>query len=479
MKNTMIAFAVQDAIEWSLLHGLALKTSNATAIHCAFSFAPTLIRRERFELLKSIVPLIGKLIHGVSQSHDFLVEAIEPLCNSDAFFASLLELHQEIHFSALPAERTPMLLMRTDFMDDQEHGPKLIEFNGIAAGMGPFGQRAHELHHYLEHQWPDAFRSWSEADAVELIPNHCIENLAKGIAGAATTVRAQSGEAGQPLFIMVVQPDEDNVYDQHLLEQAIQREGVKTVRRTFRQLYDQLSSGANHRLLLDGLGGVDAIYLRAGYQHDDYVAHDLEEVRCCKALGRTRVMIEQHRVAVNATISQQLATSKRVQMLLSSMTAEQLTAFGLTLDEANRVKPFLGEMRPVDDQSAPWFRQQNPNDWVLKNQGEGGGHCVFGHDILPRLEQLQEQEYSAWSLMRRLHPRHRSRSALLVRKGEASPVDDLISEIGMFTLHLGGHSLTSDLGYAGYLIRSKPSSVTEGGVHSGQGVVDSLAQPLS
>ncbi|WP_211826533.1 glutathione synthase [Kistimonas asteriae] len=475
MKDTVIVSAVQDAIEWSLMHGMALKTTKDSATHCAFSFAPTLIQRERFELLKSIVPLMGKLIHGVSEHHDFLTEAITPLCKADPFFNSLLSLHQAIHQGSIPAERRPMLLMRTDFMDDAEHGPKLIEFNGIAAGMGPFGQRAHELHRYLEHQWPAAFQQWSEDASLELVPNPCVENLAKGIAGAAKTVRAQSGEAGLPLFIMVVQPDEDNVYDQHLLEEAIQQEGVKTVRRTFRQLYDQLSSGDNQRLLLEGLGGVDAIYLRAGYQYCDYVANDIEEVRCCEALGKTRVMIEQHRVAINATVSQQLATSKRVQMLLSAMKVEQLTDFGLTHDEATRIKPFLGDMRPIDDQSAAWFEHENPHHWVLKNQGEGGGHCVFDNAILPKLKSLKPDQYSAWSLMRRLHPRHRSRPALVVRRGEASPVNDLISEMGMFTLHLDGHSLTSDLGYAGYLIRSKPSSVTEGGVHSGQGAVDSLA----
>ena len=477
MKNPMLTLAVQDAIEWSLLHGMALKISSASAMHCAFSFAPTLIQRERFELLKSIVPLMGKLIHGVSQDHDFLTTAIEPLavdgCNADDFFASLLALHRQLDHGQ--AKRIPMLLMRTDFMDDAEHGPRLIEFNGIAAGMGPFGQRAHELHQYLQHQWPQAFSRWSEQDALELVPNHGIDNLARGIAGAATTVRAQSGETGQPLFIMVVQPDEDNVYDQHLLEQAIQREGVKTVRRTFRQLHDQLSSGDDDRLLLEGLGGVDAIYLRAGYQHCDYQAHDLEEERCCTELTQVRVMIERHRVAINATVSQQLATSKRVQMLLSAMSVEQLTNFGLTPEEASRIKPFLGEMRAIDEHSADWFAGQNPSHWVLKNQGEGGGHCVFDQDILPRLHSLQPEEYPAWSLMRRLHPRHRSHPALVVRQGEATAVDDLISEIGMFTLHLDGHSLTCDLGYAGYLIRSKPSSVTEGGVHSGQGALDSLA----
>ncbi|WP_028115107.1 glutathione synthase [Ferrimonas senticii] len=467
--------AVQDAIEWSLLNGMALKTAAHSAQHCAFSLAPTIIERDRFELLKSTVPLLGKLIHGVSEDHPFLQQAITPLIDGDPFFASLAALHDEIHFEGNEAPRLPMLLMRTDFMDDAKHGPKLIEFNGIAAGMGPFGQRAHQLHDFVQRQWPAAFRQWSEVDNLELVPNHAIEHLAKGIAGAAHSVRAQAGETGQPLFIMVVQPDEDNVYDQHLLEQALQAEGVRTVRRSFRQLHDQLASGDNQRLLLQGLGGVDAIYLRAGYQHCDYMAADLDGGHCCSLLGKVRVMMEQHRVAINATVSQQLATSKRVQMLLSTMSAEELTQFGVSLDEAQRIKPFLGEMRPLDNSSANWFASQDSHDWVLKNQGEGGGHCVFGDDILPKLKQIQPHQYSAWSLMRRLHPHHRQSPALIVRQGEAQQVDDLISEIGMFTLHLDGHSLTSELGYAGYLIRSKPASVSEGGVHSGQGAVDSLA----
>ena len=45
----------------------------------------------------------------------------------------------------------------------------------------------------------------------------------------------------------------------------------------------------------------------------------------------------------------------------------------------------------------------------------------------------------------------------------------------MFTLHLNGKTLTNAQGYAGYLIRSKPATASEGGVHSGQGAVDSLA----
>ena len=480
MQN-MIESVVQDAVEWSLLHGIGLKTAKESAIHCAFSLTPTLIQRERFELLKSVVPIMGQLIHGVAEDHAFIQEAIVPLCDGDPFFATLLTLHKTLHHGDLIAERLPMLLMRTDFMDDAELGPKLIEFNGISAGMGPFGQRAHELHHYVQQQWPNEFAEWAEQNDVELVNNACIENLAKGIAGAAKTVRAQSAEEGRPLFLMVVQEGEDNVYDQHLLEVAIQKEGVRTIRRTFRQLYEQLSSGDNQRLLIEGLGGIDAIYLRAGYQHEDYYAHDLDSeilgTDCCTMLSHVRVMMEQHKVAINATVSQQLATSKRIQMLLSSMPVEALTHFGITLEEAQLIKPFLGEMKSVTAEVVGQFEQENAAHWVLKNQGEGGGHCVFDQAILPKLQSLHASEYEAWSLMRRLYPRHRSKSALIVRRGEATVVDDLISEIGMFTLHLNGHSLTSELGYAGYLIRSKPAHAAEGGVHSGQGALDSLAYP--
>ena len=469
--------ATQSAIHWALMHGLALKTGEGSADHCAFSFAPVQIDREHFAQLKQAVALMGKIIHAVSESHEFLRESLEPLEDSDCLFGHLLKLHRQIHDKKAKALRQPLLIMRTDFMDDVQAGPKVIEFNGIAAGMGPFGGKVHQLHHYLQQTTPDEFNYWAGSDQFELVPNDATSQLAKGIAESAITVRKQSGESGQPVFLMVVQPDEDNVYDQKLLELALHKLGVKAVRRTFRQLHDELSTGDNNRLHLKAVGHLDVVYLRAGYQPEDYIAHDLEEARCCESLGQTRAFIEQHYVAVNATISQQLATSKRVQMLLTSMTEEQLTVFNLTLEEARIVKGFLGEMNPVNSQSSKWFKQQLPSEWVLKNQGEGGGHCIFGDDIAPKLQSLDlhPEHYHSWALMRRLCPLPRKAPALLVRKGKGAQVNDLISEIGLFTVHFNGESVTSENGYAGYLVRSKPAGVSEGGVHSGMGVLDSLA----
>ncbi len=77
--------------------------------------------------------------------------------------------------------------------------------------------------------------------------------------------------------------------------------------------------------------------------------------------------------------------------------------------------------------------------------------------------------------MRRIHPTPRAIPALVVRDGEPHVVHDLISEIGLFTVHMSGSPATADNGYAGYLVRSKAATTTEGGVHSGLGVLDSLA----
>lgn len=467
--------AVNDAVEWAMTHAMMLKDSPFSASHAAFVTTPTQISAQRYQTLIDTAPLLGKMVDAVSEDALFIQQAIKPLISGDTFFSALLTMHQKIHFSESPVRRVPMLIMRSDFMDDAVLGPKLIEFNAIAAGMGPFGQRAHELHHYLQNQWPTTFTPWQGEGAATLIENKAIEQLGEGIAKATFQIKQEFNDSTPATFLMVVQANEDNVFDQHLLELELQRRGIRTIRRTFSELYGNLSTGDNHRLLLEGIGSIDTVYLRAGYQFSDYCSDNIVEEVCCEALMNTRMFMEQHRIAMNATVGQQLASSKRVQMLLSSMPVSELSSFGLTITEAEQVKSVLGEMLPVTDQSVSWFATQSEQDWVLKNQGEGGGHCIFGQDIAPKLSVLRTEDFHAWSLMRRLQPQPRTTPALAVRKGQTEIIDDLISEIGIFTVHLAGKPITQNKGYAGYLIRSKSTRTTEGGIHSGQGVLDSLA----
>lgn len=469
---------IEDACEWAIMHGVAFRQADNTARHCPFSLAPMTMEREVYEHLRRVTPLITKLISNVSEDHDFLQSSLSDMAQADPFFGRLMALHQQAHGSAderLSPARQPLLLMRTDFMDDRQHGAKVIEFNGIAAGMAPFGQRATEFHAFMNNQWPDTYKNCLEDSSAIPAENRGLEQLAFGIATSARKVREYFDDSAKPTFLMVVQKNEDNVYDQHLLEIELQKQGVRTVRRTFEQLSCQLSTGDNQRLLLQDVGAVDVVYLRAGYQYSDYWAPELNEPVCCHTLSQTRLFIEQHYVAMNATISQQLATSKTMQMLLTMMPALEYARWGLTFEEAQLVKSVLADMKPITSESIKWFNTQaNKKEWVLKNQGEGGGHCVFGNDISQQLSRLKPEEYDAWALMQRLYPHERDVPSIAVRDTQQTLVDDLVSEVGLFTAYYQGKPVTQLDGYAGYLIRSKPASENEGGIHSGKGILDSL-----
>ncbi|WP_367990279.1 glutathione synthase [Vibrio sp. NTOU-M3] len=469
---------IEDACEWAIMHGVAFRQSDNTARHCPFSIAPMTMERSVYRHLLKVTPLITKLINNVSEDHDFLQTTLRDMAKADPFFGRLMALHQAAHGDINDrrlAARQPLLLMRTDFMDDRRHGAKVIEFNGIAAGMSPFGQRATELHSFLQNQWPNTYRDWLVDNSAKPADNVGMEQLAYGIATAARKIQSDFNGQGKPTFLMVIQKNEDNVYDQHLLEVELQKLGLQTVRRTFEQLSTQLSTGENQRLMLEGVGGIDVVYLRAGYQYIDYFAPELKESICCHTLSQTRLFIEQHHVALNATISQQLATSKSMQMLLTIMPAEEYTRWGLNLSEAQLVKSVLADMKPVSQSAIEWFNTTaNKQEWVLKNQGEGGGHCIFGEDISDKLSQLAKEEYDAWALMQRLYPHEREKPTIAVRDGKQTLVEDLVSEIGLFTVYFNGEPVTQYDGYAGYLIRSKPASENEGGIHSGKGILDSL-----
>ncbi len=471
-KHPIPQQVIEEACAWAIMHGVAFRQTDNTARHCPFSFAPMSIERDVFAHLQRVTPLIAKLISQVSEDHEFLQTALAELGKADPFFERLLALHKEGYPETA---RQPLLLMRTDFMDDRQHGARVIEFNGIAAGMAPFGQRTTELHQFLSSQWNKVYQAWLEDKTAIPAENQAMQQLALGIATAARKVKAHFNEDSAPTFLMVVQKNEDNVYDQHLLEVALQNLGVRTVRRTFEQLSSQLSSAGNQRLWLKDIGAIDVVYLRAGYQYIDYFSPDLNEPVCCQTLSQTRLFMEKHYVAMNATISQQLATSKSMQMLLTMMPASEYQRWGLNLKESELIKSVLAEMKPINTDTIKWFTTSgNKDEWVLKNQGEGGGHCIFGNDIAKQLSQLPQEQYNAWALMQRLYPHERETPTIAVRDAQPRLITDLVSEIGLFTAHYQGEPVTQLGGYAGYLIRSKPASENEGGIHSGKGILDSL-----
>ncbi len=469
---------IDDAVAQALQLSLCFLDGPGKTRHVPFSFTPCPIPAAVLAQLELTAPLLGRLTQALAEDDQLIQDVHAALAFADPFFAEMLSTHRALHNQPGEVLRAPLLLQRSDFMVDAHMGPRLVECNSIAAGMAPFGERMGSLHEYLQQRWPTEFARLHTAAPGVLHPNPATANMARAIAYAAGSIAGELGDGAPLNFLMVVQDNEDNLFDQRLLENQLRCLGLQTHRRTFRQLHEQLSSGPNQSLQLEGCGTLHVVYLRAGYQFQDYIATDLDTRRCCDALLATRMFMERHRVAMNATIAQQLATSKRMQLQLAGDDGGLLQRLGFDRDERSALQSVFAPMRSVNGDSATRLRDEgNLSAWVLKNQGEGGGHCLFDQDILHRLDSLGEADYAAWTLMQRLHPAGRDKDTLLVRDGRARTAQRLVSEIGLFSAHLGSAALDTDAqrpGHIGYLVRSKLPQVTEGGVHSGFGVLDSL-----
>lgn len=112
--------------------------------------------------------------------------------------------------------------------------------------------------------------------------------------------------------------------------------------------------------------------------------------------------------------------------------------------------------------------RNNPQDWVLKPQREGGGNNTYGENILPKLENFER--HPEYILMKMI--KCEEKECDMVRAGVVNRML-AVSELGMFgALVVDGEEIVMNE-YAGYLVRTKSKDSNEGGIAAGYAVIDS------
>lgn len=114
--------------------------------------------------------------------------------------------------------------------------------------------------------------------------------------------------------------------------------------------------------------------------------------------------------------------------------------------------------------------RQNPHDWVLKPQREGGGNNTYGPDILPVIE--KHEGLKDFILMKMI--KCKENDSFMVRQGVLRKMRT-VSEVGMFGMIVGRGDEILVNEYSGYLIRTKSKESNEGGVAAGYAVIDSAS----
>lgn len=377
----------------------------------------------------------------------------------DIMQGKLLDIYKEVasEKGSLDDELS-LVVTRSDYMLHEPSSTMLqVELNTIASSFGCLATLVSSLHRYI------LGRSGVTREVLDdrLPPNTSLADISDGLAAAVV----EHGHEDKTMM-MLVQPDEQNSFDQQWLQfRLYDKYGIRTIRRTLRDVAERaVLEKDTGTLSIDGIT-VSLAYFRAGYTPDDYIGAQEWDAR---------KIIELSNAAKCPTIAMQLAGSKKVQQDLARPGVVE--RFSRSEEDSHIMRRCFAGLWGLDtlDEDAEAMRAvddaiQNPDMYVLKPQREGGGNNLYGKEMAERLR--SKENLGALVLMQRiLPPPH---TVTMVRRGIATEVSSL-SELGIYGILLRRGNVVLRNTEAGQLVRTKAATSSEGGVAAGYAVLDSV-----
>jgi len=387
--------------------------------------------------------------------------------------------------------------------------PQQVELNTIAASFGGLSTRVSEMHRYMLQRVCRISKEEVEKQTPE---NRAIQGIAKAFNTAFQCYKQQFPNAPNPCVLMIVQSGESNAVDQRILEYTLWNEySIPVVRRTLVEIASTYSLDASGQLQLplhssspspitaatnmspvppssssstssSPLPSTPICTVAIGYYRAGYTPHDFDlgsEKLNSLAWDAVEVLERSHAIkcpslavhlAGTKKIQQVLANEGMVERFISDPKHARLirsTFAGIyAIDSSDGKQDQKAKIQAIIDEAIA-----NPSAFVLKPQREGGGNNLWANDMVRALKTMSEKERAAYILMRKINPR--SAPSALFRRGECV-VTPCISELGIYSAHVGDGNQTYESSYCGYLLRTKAVGVDEGGVAAGFSCLSSI-----
>ncbi|XP_015570610.2 glutathione synthetase, chloroplastic [Ricinus communis] len=463
IDDELVQKMVYDALVWCSLHGLVVGDKNVQRsgkvpgvgmIHAPFSLLPVAFPESQWKLACEVAPIFNELIDRVSLDGKFLQDSLSRTKKVDVFTSRLLDIHSKM-LEKNKMEEIRLGLHRSDYMLDEQTKLLLqIELNTISAsfpGLSPLITNLHRslLKHHGKHLGLDPQR----------VPNNnAVNQFAEALAKA--WIEYNSPRA---VVMVVIQPEERNMYDQHWLSVTLkQQHNITAIRKTLAEIDEEGELLPDGTLLVGGQA-IAVVYFRSGYAPTDYPS---------EAEWRARLLMEQSLAIKCPSISYHLAGTKKVQQELAKPNV--LERFLENKDDISKLRKCFAGLWSLDDLDIINRAIERPELFVMKPQREGGGNNIYGDDVRKNLFRLQKEgteEDAAYILMQRIFPS--VSPTLLVREGICYR-DHAISELGVYGAYLRNKDKVIINDQSGYLMRTKVASSDEGGVAAGFAVLDSV-----
>uniref|UniRef100_A0A453K115 Glutathione synthetase n=1 Tax=Aegilops tauschii subsp. strangulata TaxID=200361 RepID=A0A453K115_AEGTS len=388
----------REAAAWCAMHGLVVgdradprsgTVPGVGLVHAPISLLPSRLPESFWSQACELAPLFNELVDRVSLDGDFLQDSLSKTRQVDDFTSRLLDIHRKM-MDANKKENIRLGLHRSDYMLDSETNSLLqIELNTISVSFPGLCSIVTELHRTLINQYGNLLC----LDAKRVPGNEASRQFAKALAKAWDEFNVDSA-----VVMMIVQPEERNMYDQYWL--------VKYLRES------------NDRK-------VTVVYFRAGYTPNDYPS---------EAEWSARLLMEQSSAVKCPSISYHLVGTKKIQQELAKPNV--LERFLENKEEIAKLRQCFAGLWSLDDEEVVKSAIENPDLFVLKPQREGGGNNIYGLDVREALIRLKKEggdALSAYILMQRIFPK--ASLASLVRGGVCHEALT-VSELGIYGAYL-------------------------------------------
>ncbi|XP_050522041.1 glutathione synthetase-like isoform X2 [Daktulosphaira vitifoliae] len=456
---------IKKTKDWTLMHGGGIRSKNNFSSDSLtvvpFTLLPSVFPKNEFLKAVKIQPLLNELMHKVSRDHEFLKSCLKKTIEVDEFTRKLFTLYETVREEGI-TQRMSLGLLRSDIMhqmDENGNNIKQVELNTIACGFGWLGILSGNIHRFVLQQL-------GFLDKLKMLPeNNALQGLCLAIIKAWELFNDKNS-----IVLIVVEDQSVNICDQrfHEFELALQKPELCVIRKTLTQVANEAKLTHSKDLVIQSKR-VAVVYYRSGYSPEHYHG-EIEWL--------ARLLIERSTAIKCPDIQYHLAGTKKVQQELAKTGV--LERFINDPNEVVEIRHIFTGLFSLDlDQNgdnAVKMALDNPENFVLKPQREGGGNNLYNDEIKEKLMScINSKERSAWILMEKICPpvqqnyliRHEVES-----KTNLTPCD-VVSELGIFGIILcdGDNILLNE--QVGHMMRTKSKSCNEGGVNAGYGVLDS------
>lgn len=470
---------VEKLLQWSLANGLVMYPPGFvphSANNAPVTLFPTPFPRDLFQTAVDVQKTFHKLyVSVVAAQKPWLVDVVDSLAHFDEDFTGMLYrtyLRAVEHGNGKVAQPLTLGVFRLDYMYNQtDHSIKQIEFNTVSVSFGGLSTKVGQLHNYLNFSgaYDNTYTNkyYSEHD---LPISDSVNEIAASLAQANYYYNNET-EDTSTVVLFVVQEGERNCFDQRLVEYALLGNfGIKSYRLSLEKIKENTTINSGHLYMKDTMDKVSVVYFRSGYAPSDYESDP-------ELTWDARYILETSLAIKCPSLLTQLSGAKKIQQVLTSPDTVRKFLPDTDESELEKLLSTFVKIYPLDGseegQAARKLALEQPHNFVLKPQREGGGNNVYKENIPGHLKSLPESEWGAYILMELIHPpTHKNR---IIRNSDVHH-EEIVSELGIFGTVLfdeeTGDIKTND--NAGHLLRSKFSTSDEGGVAAGFGCVDNV-----